>query len=413
MKKSKWVVFKFLPYEYKALEKYLESMALRGWKLVSIYGYYIKFKKIEPQTIKYSVDVMDSVSFFDGRNSKNILEYREYCKEAGWEFICEREKIQVYCSAGKVERVPIHTEEGENFKTIFKASLKYMILNLLVAILLVFGQYMMVFKVRDANFLASNLSLITLFIVTILSLSEGIEVVNFSLWLLNNKFLITRGINNKLTKLKAYIYKFGVLSAFVMSIFAVISGEIVVAKIIVMNLLLSYGFYKFKDFIESSSLKKKRSINIIAYVAICIITLVMLNTVLFKDMLNKRTDSSGSYIITLEDFNDKHNEDKTGLYVSNNSSILASRLYYSIDGENMNLNYELFESKYRWIINYKFKCIKDRLNELGIRCVKVKTEFPEEVEVYKNEKGHIYYILSDNKVLEFYNFEHYNNIDDL
>ena len=29
--KTKWILFKFLPYEYRTLEKYLEKMALEGW----------------------------------------------------------------------------------------------------------------------------------------------------------------------------------------------------------------------------------------------------------------------------------------------------------------------------------------------------------------------------------------------
>lgn len=79
----------------------------------------------------------------------------------------------------------------------------------------------------------------------------------------------------------------------------------------------------------------------------------------------------------------------------------------------MHLSYELFESKYNFIINYKIKCIKDELKRFGINYIELKTSLPEKAKVLKNEEANIYYILLENKVLEFYNFENYNNEDEI
>ncbi len=178
---KKWVIFNFLPYEYKSLEEYLEKMALKGWILENMMGLFLKFKRSKPKSLKYSVDIVDSVSFFDGKNSDSLLEYREYCKEAGWEFVCGREKIQVYCSEIDQERIDIHTDEVEKFNTIRKASLKYVSLNFITLVFLLYSQYIITIGSSDGHFLASPLSLGSLLFVSIFSIHEIIGLMKESL----------------------------------------------------------------------------------------------------------------------------------------------------------------------------------------------------------------------------------------
>lgn len=187
---KKWVIFSFLPYEYKSLEEYLEKMALKGWVLENMMGLFLKFKRSEPKNLKYSVDIMDSVSFFDGKDSESLLEYREYCKEAGWEFICGREKIQVYCSEIDQERIDIHTDEVEKFNTICKASLKYVSLNFITLVFLLYSQYIITIGSSDGHFLASPLSLGSLLFVSTFSIHEIIGLITFLIFNIRGKLLI-------------------------------------------------------------------------------------------------------------------------------------------------------------------------------------------------------------------------------
>ena len=106
---KKIAFFNFLAYECVAAEEYLELMAEKGWLLQSIKGLFLVFEKIEPQKIKYSVDVLPKVSFFDHKDSDVALEYREYCRAAGWNYVCQKGKIQIfYVEYGK-ETISIHT----------------------------------------------------------------------------------------------------------------------------------------------------------------------------------------------------------------------------------------------------------------------------------------------------------------
>ena len=48
---SKYTFFDFLPYEYKALEKYLDKMALKVLKLKSMQGKWFRLITMKPKKI--------------------------------------------------------------------------------------------------------------------------------------------------------------------------------------------------------------------------------------------------------------------------------------------------------------------------------------------------------------------------
>jgi len=181
-KNTKYVIYNFLSYEYRHIEDYLEEMALKGWILSDIKGDFLKFKRSEPRSLKYSVDIFDSISLFAGKDNERALEYREYCKKAGWDFVCEREKIQIYFSEGSKEKVEIHTDEFEKFNIIMKASLKHVLLNFINIILLLFPEYLLIFKGTDGRFLANSLSLGVLLQLTIFATHEFTGITNFLLF---------------------------------------------------------------------------------------------------------------------------------------------------------------------------------------------------------------------------------------
>lgn len=190
---SKWVIFGFLPYEYKSLEGYLENMASKGWVLQYMKGYIMKFRKANPKKVKYAVDIMDSISFLDGKNSEKALEYREYCKEAGWNFVCESDKIQIYSSEENVERIEIHTDEREKFNIIKKASFKYILLKMITAIMLLYTQYMITIGSSDGDFLASNLILGSLLFANLFAINEVIGLITYMIFAIRGKIAIDKG----------------------------------------------------------------------------------------------------------------------------------------------------------------------------------------------------------------------------
>ena len=64
--------------------------------------------------------MLDKVSIFDHKDSDVALEYREYCQAAGWNYVCQEGKIQIFYTEGDKEIISIHTDEDEKFKAVFK-----------------------------------------------------------------------------------------------------------------------------------------------------------------------------------------------------------------------------------------------------------------------------------------------------
>ncbi|MBU3109133.1 DUF2812 domain-containing protein [Clostridium gasigenes] len=406
---TKWVLFNFLPYEYKALEKYLEDMALKGWKLQNIKGLILKFKRVDPKIIKYSVDIMAKVSFFDGRNSDRALEYREYCSVAGWDFVCEREKIQVYCSENEIESIPIHTEEEEKFNCIFKASFKYVLLNFATYIVLLLTQYMITIGSNDAGFLANNLQLFSLAIVIMFGIHESIGFINFIIWMVKGRRSLKReeavSYNYlKAIKIKRIMYKLMLLPVLLLIVSMTMMGEVFVFKILVLNLLIIGAIATVMNFVSETKYKykKKRIINIISYVVIIILSVVIMNGLIFSEIFSGNRENEikkDNYILTLRDFNDEA-IDEEALYINENNGILASKLYYYNKGENTELSYELFQSKYKWAVKYDFNKMMNSVKKINIKYIEKETDLPDDIKVYMNERGHIYLMVSANKLIE-------------
>jgi len=62
MRNKKTVVFLYEAYECSALEEYFEAMAESGWLIKSISRPFLKFEKIEPRKLKFSVDILKNSS---------------------------------------------------------------------------------------------------------------------------------------------------------------------------------------------------------------------------------------------------------------------------------------------------------------------------------------------------------------
>lgn len=184
--KYKLVLFKFMPYEYRALEKYLENMALKGWILNGMFGYFLRFVKEKPQKLKYTVDVVNNISIYAGNDSNASMEYREYCEAAGWKFVCERDKILIFSKNEEID-LPIQTDEREKFKSIFKASLSYILLDTFAAFIWLFTQCNMWFGGYSANFLADNIILIVLLSIFIWALQGVTQLIHFLIWSMRAK----------------------------------------------------------------------------------------------------------------------------------------------------------------------------------------------------------------------------------
>lgn len=405
---KKWVVFNFLPYEHKSLEDYLEKMALKGWILENIKGYYLKFRKDTPKELRYSVDVLDSISFVDGKDTDRSLEYREYCEKVGWKFVCEKDKIQVYCSELNKERIDIHTDEVEKFNTVRKASLKYVLLNLITIICLLLGQYISTVGSDSGHFLANSLGLGCFIFAIIFSLHEIMGLITFLIFNLKGKIAINNGQKvsynfKKISLIKRSMYFFMITILLIAWLSFAMEYDISILKIISILVFLVLASNYIIDFIKNKNIKNKKIIIQGAYLVLTLAIFFTITNMIFRDVFIKDYNYSDKMLnkvdnLKIEDFNDVSKEDS--LYFRAEKTPVAAYLYYGDEGEKNYLSYEIFESKYKWVVEYNFNKRIKFVNKIGVEYIEKKTSLPKGINVYMNEHGHRYTIISQNKMVE-------------
>lgn len=416
-RKKKRVIFNFLPYEYKSLEEYLEKMATKGWILEDINGYILKFNKSEPKNLRYSVDIMDSISFLDGKDNEKSLEYREYCKKAGWNFVCGNDKRQIYCSEENEKRIDIHTDEVEKFNSIAKASLKYVCLNLITLISLFITQYLGTIGNSNANFLASLASLGGLIFFIIFSIHELLGIMTFFVFIIKGKISIKRGrkINynfKKIVLIRRLIHSSLLIFLIVWLLSFAIYYEIYILKVVIVFIILMFVCNYIIKFIQNKNYKNKKIIIPITYFVLTMLMLSIITTTISNVGSEYLANKENSYekrsekvaYLKLEDFNDKAIEDSFEYYRSTKSPI-AAHLFYINNGENISLSYNIFESKYKWPVEYNFEKKMKFFNKNNIRYLEKQYNLPQNIKVYMNEHRHQYIIVSENKMVEISTIE--------
>lgn len=411
--KTKWVYLRFIPYEFKGVEEYLDSMALKGWKLEKIRGEFLKFKKIEPAKLKYTVDVIDEIAFIDGENTEISMEYREYCNMVGWEFICEKDKIQVYCREFSENSIPIHTEDRERFEIIKKASKKYVFASLMGILFLIF----VIYKITlDGSFLARNMDLFSVVSISVITITYISEIIYYISWNLKAKTSLRNGDEicyPSLKKIKIKLQNY-------MSITLIISLVIYIGKInsyyikttVFMCLMYSVP-YIVRKFINKSDGNniKRRSLYMETMIYAFFIGVVVIIIVFSSGLMNYKYSSNKVLsnkieAITVEDLGYKiKNEQNTN--IEENSSIFADNIFYHVESNAGFMGYTLFRSEYKWAVDYKLKSEFNMLKKLSrkfnedISYKEVETEYSKDgITIYSNKYGNSLIIVSDNIYLD-------------
>lgn len=111
IKKTKYVLWGFLPIDYKATEIYLEEMAAKGWMLDRIGRTFARFRAIKPSQIKFCVDVYKEGGPFTPEDTDESITYRDLCAEAGWSYISAQDYLQYFHAEVNAHPTPLQTDD--------------------------------------------------------------------------------------------------------------------------------------------------------------------------------------------------------------------------------------------------------------------------------------------------------------
>ncbi len=292
-------------------KEYLESMAMEGWMLEKISGttrFY--FKRCEPVKIRFAVEIFVNGSMFDTHVIESNMEYIEYCKKAGWEFVCSSANIDVFRTDD--EGAPEIESDGElKLKAIRKACFPGRICTQLM--LIVMGALYMALcltvnlNTMESSFMSFSAVLLWIFATAI----AGYNLLSYVLWLKRAQTAVDNDEKIPGRKLMGYkgAYIFLAVFGLLHSALSVFAGIVYNEKVMFMMpviwlviLLLLVIIRKVTSFAEKKKIGRTGYAALVM-VVIPVCTLVLLLNVIIFVVLTLGNDDVSGKSIGAEDIN--------------------------------------------------------------------------------------------------------------
>ncbi|WP_238906824.1 DUF2812 domain-containing protein [Clostridium sp. YIM B02506] len=414
MRNKKTVYFLYEPYECSALEEYFEAMAESGWLIKSINRPFLKFERIEPKKLKFSVDILNKISKYDPDDSDDALDYREYCEVAGWKYVCQDKKIQVFYTEEYNKAIDIHTDESEKFKSVVKASLGNMFLYFFLVLSWGFNIKMLVYG--DISHAAtSNFFIFSLPLIFSLILIYSSKPINFIIWVLKSRKRLRENKSIKYNDYKQVRLKNILISSItmihtVLFVVFILSDDNVTIGGSVVSLILIFSAIIGPIFITRYIRKKRysRQTNITlaiggGFAFIFIFMFIGITGVIFSfgtlDNYDRNKVPEDKIELTISDFGYEENNDD--MYVDYSRSMVAEKLvYFTSSNEEDGLDYTLFKSKYSFLIKLQEKSLVKQIGKIMDDLELLDTNLPKDINVYTYRNKEAYIFVSKDKVLQ-------------
>ncbi len=164
MSKIKRKFFSYQLSDFQALQYDLELMAIKGWKLVKITNAHMIFHQVPSARIRYQIAFPPYGDMLDYRDNPRIDEYRDFCEESGWEYICNFNTLQIYATDDP-SVVPLYTDDKTKLDIIHRCMKKNFIppqILLLIVMLFNIGIKVYEYYTSPSSLLSSNSSLFLL-----------------------------------------------------------------------------------------------------------------------------------------------------------------------------------------------------------------------------------------------------------
>ena len=195
MKKRRTYRWLFVyPFQYLGFQKYLNHMAKKGWKLVSIFGNnscWLTFERTEDRNY-YVVDYTKDFSMIAPETeTEKAKRYRSFIEEYGYEYVGSNGALQIYRTDHK--NVTLRENNKEDQKILLKSSIKSLMLHLALFILSVMNVFR-AYTIMKSELYCDNFTMMVLVLFLILGAMLSIEYVSFLYWFCRRKPIASKGI---------------------------------------------------------------------------------------------------------------------------------------------------------------------------------------------------------------------------
>ncbi|ERK28890.1 DUF2812 domain-containing protein [Clostridium intestinale] len=397
MKEIKTRYFTFEPYECLAVEEYLEIMAKQGWLLDTINRPFFRFKRIEPQNLRFYVDIPNV-------REDRLGDYIEYCKAAGWRYLDKLESNFIFYAEDNDKTIDIHTDQNEKFRVVSKMSLSNIVLKIILILMCAYWVYTCLFVMDD--FLTSNLSIITFLAISVGGISSTIKVVNFFIWRVKAKRSLSKNEfmpynNYKQLKRKNIFSNLGAFGLIFFNLLAIINENIHNTKalsIFFISLVIFAIFMGGIIYLFNSKKYYKYS-NGILTLGYLVFFVYIMGATIYLGLFSTIEKFTGveQVKMSIEDFGYKQEKDPFNVY---DKSIIAEKLDYSYYGDENSFSYTTFKSDYFIVIKFHELMTIKREEKYGSDLELKKTKLPEDIRVYSDDEKKSYVVVSEDRVID-------------
>ena len=378
--------------------KYLERMAAAGWHFKE-WGAGLKFEKDEPKQVTYAVEVFTKASENDLRPEPNTKEFAEYCEVAGWKLVDAKQK---FCIFQKVDEnaVDIMTpkERVENaWKAMFGSSP--------ILLLILYGTNM-VLQLRNlfgSMFSYSIFSTLSLFNISVWAFLFFTQLMKFvSAFTIKIKLIkqIKNGVEiyigtNKEGKKRWNGHIFS--SMILIMLFLIMLVMLENTRLVIYYVFLMVGTFAFVTIL--AKVRPDAETNMAIQVVFTIVYMFLIVLIPFFILSDNREEANKIEDIPLviSDYKEV-SMDIEDVSISIDRNMLGSREYYRVFAEEDGISYEIYRSKYSWILNRIWEDELDKKqNENKADCT---GDWEADI-AFRNEIGD-YYVRYKDAILIFY-----------
>ena len=399
MSKTKKTTFKGFDYMHcDDFADYLERMAAKGWHFKE-WGAGLKFEKGEPKQVVYAVEVFTKASETDLRPEPNTQEFAEYCEAAGWKLVDAKQK---FCIFQKVDEnaVEILTPE-ERVQNSWKATFG----GSQILLLLLYGANMALqlrnlFGPMFSYGIFSTLSLFNvsvwsfLFLAQLMKFISAMMIKSRSLKKIKDKQKIYIGSNKDGKKRwSGHSFSMMVLLMFTLLMLLMLEDTAMVFYFV----LLMVGTFAFSMILAKVRPDATTNAAIqVVFTIVYMFLLIMIPFAIFSSRQEER-ESLENVPLLVSDYREV-SEYVDDISISYDKNMLGSKEHYWVYGEEESISYEIYRSKYSWILERIWENEMDKSqNENKTECTK---EWDANI-AYRNEIGN-YYVRYEDAILIFY-----------
>lgn len=235
----------FAMYDKTGICKYLEKKAADGWLLTEMNTLTWKFKRVEPQKLKFSVVYFNRASEYDPKPGEDQLSFREYCEHSGWTFAASNAQTLVFYTDNE-NTVPIETDALVEVNTIHSVMkwrwfFPYLLLAVLQSLNLCLYLKNFTYDIITSLLVDSFSTVATRLLLVLVLLSEVIE---YTVWYIRAKrlaafdgrFLSTKNYRNIrwsvcILILLVYNFAYSIVNG-VSTLFALVGGILLAVMIL-------------------------------------------------------------------------------------------------------------------------------------------------------------------------------------